>query len=326
MLEGRILITGGAGFLARGIYRRARRESWPAQWTCLSRDDSKHAILQARYPEVACVLGDVARMGIDELALLFRGHDLVIHAAASKYVDRAELAARETVHVNVVGSMNVAQAAILARVTQVVGISTDKAVQPVNVYGMSKAIMERIFQEAGQNEYGTEFVVMRYGNVIGSTGSVIPMWRRQLAEGKPIAVTDPTMTRYWMSVDEAVDAIVHAVSFAPNAHVVIPRPRAMQMGAIAAALAGTRWNGEGFADESRIRIVGLRPGEKRHESLMHAAESVRVEHRDRPYSWIAPPGTPLHNREEFELVSDRPEAGWIMPEEMLELIVDAENV
>lgn len=326
MLTGRVLVTGGAGFLGRGIYRRARREQWPASFSVISRDDAKHAALQARYPEVECVLGDVARMSVEHLADLFRGYDLIIHAAASKYVDRAELAAQETVQVNVVGSINVVQAAIRARVPQVIGISTDKAVLPVNVYGMTKAIMERVFQEAGAAEYPTHFKVCRYGNVIGSTGSVIPMWRKLIAEGKQIKVTDPEMTRYWMSVDQAVEVIDHTVNYASNGQLVIPQPRAMRMGDLVSALLGGDWLPGG------IDIVGLRPGEKIHESLLHFAESIREVARSvDPDSWrhyyhLAPPGSPPTRAAEFELVSSQPEAGWIDGAEMLNLIADAETV
>jgi UDP-N-acetylglucosamine 4,6-dehydratase len=265
-------------------------------------------------------------MSVEQLALLFRGHDLVIHAAASKYVDRAELAARETTQVNVVGSMNVVQAAIVARVPSVVGISTDKAVQPVNVYGMSKAIMERLFQEAGEARnaaHETRFAVCRYGNVVGSTGSVIPMWRKAVAEKQPVRLTDPTMTRYWMSVDEAVELIEYAAYYARSGDVVIPRPRAMKMGELVAALVGP----DGAAID-RIETIGLRPGEKIHESLLHEAESVRVRivENEQRYFYVAPPGTSALGGAEFTLTSERPEAGWILGPEMLELIADAETV
>lgn len=331
MLSGRILITGGAGFLARGLYRRARREGWPAEFVALSRDDSKHAALQARYPEVGTVLADVGQAAVRDLAWLMRGFDCVIHAAASKYVDRAERAAFDTVQTNIEGSARVARAAIDARVPLVLGISTDKAPAPLNVYGMTKAVMERLLQEADGISPRTRFKVVRYGNVVGSTGSVIPLFERWREAGEPIRLTDPTMTRFWMGVDEAIDAILWTLAEGSPGHVAVPPLRAMKMGNLVRALLGDLAPYGGalgpLPDPPVVEIVGLRPGEKRHETIMLGAESVRASMRGgRGYIEIAPAPTPPREAWAPDVTSADPPGGWVEPEAMLALIEDARNV
>ncbi|KKM24810.1 hypothetical protein LCGC14_1601370 [marine sediment metagenome] len=329
-LSGSVLITGGAGFLGRGILRRAEREGWPAAFTIVSRDDAKHVKLQQRFPGVHTILGDVAD-DRSRLTWLMEGFDTVIHAAASKYVDRAEHAAHDTIRTNVHGSENVIAAAFAAGVKRVVGISTDKACQPVGVYGASKFIMERLLQEAALTLPATRYTGVRYGNVAGSTGSVIPLFYKQLAETGTIKLTDPRMTRFWMSVDEAVDTILVALSddVEPGA-IVIPRPRAMAMHDLALMVLG---HNEHIPLPPEVEIVGVRPGEKRHESLIHVQESVRVKpledgdyrYRSAPYLQLLPPGQVVRE-DAFEITSSYPPGGWMGPEEMRGLIEDAETV
>lgn len=334
-LSGDVLITGGAGFLARAIYRRARREGWDARFTALSRDDAKHAELQRRYPEVRSVLCDVGCGDLLVLAAAMTGHQTVIHAAASKYVDRAELNAWDTVQTNVYGSQAVAEAAMMSGVEQVVGISTDKACQPVNIYGFSKAVMERQFQEADRLT-DTRFVVVRYGNVVASTGSVVPLFRKQLAETGRIQITDPKMTRFWMSVDQAIDLIVDALEDAEQlpGHVFVPSPAAMEIGDLALIALGETEHGP--LPEDRVEIVGMRPGEKRHEKLIHRQESTRVVEwpddlvaaRAKPWAWaIAPPGRAEDGGyAPFEVTSDQPTSGWLAISSMIEYMNDSEEV
>lgn len=326
-LSGDVLITGGAGFLARAIYQRARDESWDVQFTALSRDDAKHAELQRRFPEVRSILCDIACGDDLLLATAFTGHDTVIHAAASKYVDRAELAAWDTVGTNIYGSQAVADAAMRTGVERVVGISTDKACEPVNVYGMTKAIMERLFQEANRLT-DTRFTVVRYGNVIGSTGSVVPLFRKQLAEDGKVRLTNPRMTRFWMSVGEAVDLIVGALADeVPGGHVLVPSPRALEVGDLVRIALGME-RGEPF--DERVEIIGERPGEKRHEKLIHRQESARA---SGPYPdsvlagvyWLAPPGAVI-DADLFELVSSDPPKGWMPLDEMMRHMAEAEVV
>lgn len=326
MLSGNVLVTGGAGFLARAIYRRARAENWPARFTCMSRDDAKHAALQKRFPEVECVVADVGLVDVPRLTDLMRGFDTVIHAAAWKYVDRGEGQARATIETNVIGSLNVAEAARRARVERVVGISTDKATQPVNNYGATKFLMERIFQEADEGLGGTRFNLCRYGNVAGSTGSVIPNFMAAAAEGRMIHLTDPGMTRFWMSPDEAVDTVLHALS-APRGSVTVPACRSMSMHDLTLMALGASEHGplEPYIERGLVDIVGMRPGEKRHEALVHRQESIRAE-RAREWVYIYPPIAAPMNVVEFEITSDKPQNGWMGVEEMRAIVADAGTV
>ncbi len=306
-----VFVTGGAGFLGRGILRRAEELDW--RITVYSRDETKQEECRRRYPDVRYVLGDIRDINHLEAAMV--GHDLVIHAAAIKYVDRAELNAAETVSVNINGSVAVIQAARSADIRRVVGLSTDKAVQPVNVYGASKMVMERIFAESSLPG-GTEFTCVRYGNVIGSTGSVIPLFRHQVEEMGKVLVTNPKMTRFWMSIDEAIDLIVLASTTSDPGSITVPMVRAMAMSEVVLAAVG----------EVPVEIIGERPGEKEHEYLIHHQESTRVfQYKD--HFQIMPPGTDMKqvNDQVFTLASHNPHH-WMSSEEMKELIADAETV
>lgn len=322
-LAGDVLVTGGAGFLARGLYRRAEHIEMNARFTCLSRDDAKHAALQKRYPNVRTVLGDVASMDVEDMTRLFRGFDTVIHAAASKYVDRAELAAADTVRTNVEGSRNVVRAAERAGVGQLVAISTDKACEPVNVYGMSKAVMERLVQEAAFQTYrSVEYRVVRYGNVVGSTGSVIPMFMEAVRNGLPIRVTDPLMTRFWMSIDEAVDTILWAIDWAATGTVTVPPMRAMEMKNLVRACMGI--DSYGPLPDEGVEVVGVRPGEKRHEKIVHSQEAVRAIRHSSGWIEMLPPGQ-VGDGQSFELTSRDP-MGWVGCDELRAMVEDAARV
>lgn len=333
MLEGSILITGGAGFLGRAIIKRAKAEQWDARFTVLSRDDAKHAALQKRWPDVDTVLADVGTMPIEQQALLMRGHDIVIHAAASKYVERSEHAAFDTIQTNVEGSVRVAKAAILARVPRVVGVSTDKAVAPLNNYGATKMLMERIFQEANRLSEHTRFTVCRYGNVVASTGSVLQIMMQQIARGEPIRITDPRMTRFWMSPSEAVDTVLLALH-APGGMLIIPRCRAMSMHDVVLTALGYDEH-DALPGDGTVQIIGLRPGEKMHESLLQKPESVRASRvpgndphgRGRwTYLYLAPPDHAPTNMEPFEVVSNEPPGGWLGPRELRAMVAESAEV
>lgn len=260
-LSGNVFVTGGAGFLARALYSRARREAWPCRFTCFSRDDHKHAALLRDFPEVTCVRGDVAGDG-DLLAAAMAGHQLVIHTAAAKHVDLSEFNVWDTKLTNVDGSQAVAWAAIKARVRRVIGISTDKVCHPVNTYGFTKALMERLFIEANRLSETTEFVLTRYGNVLGSTGSVLTVWKAMLAKDGFVTATDPEMTRFWLTADQAVNLIQIAAE-APAGTITIPRAPALAMSDMRA------W----FLPEAEFRYQGLRPGEKRYEEMLTREET-----------------------------------------------------
>lgn len=266
-LEGHWLITGGAGFLARALYRRARNEGWRVQFTALSRDDAKHVALRGRFPEIHSIRGDVAALDVGQLSHYMRGMDGVIHMAAVKYVHLAELSALETTRVNVLGSANVFMAALNASVPTVVAISTDKAVEPANIYGATKMVMERLCSQSNFAGGVSRFVNVRYGNVVASTGSVIPVFRKQLAEHGRILITDGSMTRFWLPVDHALDTILYAVDRGAPGTTTIPLCNAMNVTTLAHLIAG---------DAGKIEIVGPRPGEKRHELLLGEHEVNRA--------------------------------------------------
>ena len=269
-----VFLTGGAGYLGQAVLAWAARESPDTSFTIFSRDEGKHERARRAYPQHRYVLGDIK--DYDRLEMAMAGHDTVIHAAAMKYVPQGEQNVSEAVSVNVEGSRNVALAAIRNRVERVVGISTDKACQPVNVYGMTKLLMERLFQEAdGWSD--TNFNLTRYGNVISSTGSVIPLFQRQAKEGY-ITLTNPSMTRFWLSVDDAVQLMDQALQEPRGGTVLIPRLRSLSMREVAWAAAAVAV-GPDRASDLDYQTIGPRFGEKLHEDLlgqveMNYAESI----------------------------------------------------
>jgi len=313
----RVLITGGAGFLGRGILRRIHKQGaghldWQA--TIYSRDESKQEECTRRYPDARYIIGDVK--DTDRLTVAMMGHDAVIHAAALKRIPEAELNATECINVNVLGSFNVVKAARAAGIARVVGISSDKAVQPVNIYGCTKMTMERLFADTSYFEDPTAFCCVRYGNVIGSTGSVIPMFQRQYEETGKVKITNPLMTRFWMSIDEAIDLIQLALDQAKPGAVVIPTVRAMTI--LDVARAATK-------DDVEVELIGERPGEKLHELLMHHEESVRtVLHTQPMWYELLPPGQRV-GAEPFSLASYNPNVTMTI-DTMRELIADAQEV
>ena len=310
VLGGNVLVTGGAGFLARGLYRRARRENWDAAFTCYSRHEEAQDALRRRFPEVRSVVGDVR--DVERLTSAMVGHDAVIHAGALKRIPECELSAYETVQTNIMGSLSVLRAAGRALVRQVVGISTDKAASPVNIYGMSKAVMERLFAEASTDR--TIFTCVRYGNVVGSTGSGIPLFPQQLADLGRVRVTNPAMTRFWLGIDEAIDLVLLALTKAQPGSVVVPLARAMTV--LDVARAATR-------DDVEVEVIGQRPGEKEHELLLHYEESVRArKHKD--WFELLPPGA-KGGADAFTIASHSPHRRMSVTE-MRWLIADAAEV
>lgn len=322
-LRGRILITGGAGFLGRGIMRAATRDGWDARFTIISRDEMKQAHCRVMYPEARYILGDIT--DTERLALAMAGHDYVIHAAALKYIPEGEFNADECVRVNIDGARSVISAARAAGVGRVVGISTDKAAQPVNIYGMTKAVMERLFAGASDG-FGPIFTTCRYGNVIGSTGSVVPVMRQQFRDHGYVKITDPYMTRFWMPVDYAVATILRAFEATPGS-VKIPDPRAASMENVAYAVLmslGETVDMSKLPDD-RVRIIGKRPGEKQHEDLISHYELYRTTYNEALHDYeLLPPGNENYASELPTLSSDRAVA--VKREVLAEWIKDAVTV
>lgn len=325
MLTGNVLLTGGSGFLGRALLRRAHNEDWPAKFTVYSRDEEKQWQLRRRWPDVRCVLGDVAR-DFDRLVSLCTGHDTVIHMGAVKFIPEAEHNVLETIDVNINGSRNVGLAAIAGGVKTVVGISTDKACSPANVYGMTKAVMERMYGELDKMG-NTRFATARYGNVVGSTGSVIPVFQGQIKDSKQIRVTDSRMTRFWLSVDSAIDLILqaHDMTSQPmhtGGYVFIPKCPAMKIDDIAKLV----WEQEMPGTPPDIIYTGIRPGEKLHEALFNEQESPRVLECQWGFMMkpaIENPWKTIPDRIIYE--SGHPDV-WMSQEEMSRLIDDARYI
>ncbi len=297
MKSGKVIITGGTGSLGQAILQRAKEENWETQFTVISRDEGKQALTRSLFPDVRFVLGDIR--DLDKLEIVFRGHATVIHAAAYKRVPSAQVNTEETIKTNILGSVNVAKAAVKTGVKRVIGISTDKASQPINAYGMSKAMMEALFQEAnGWTESKTQFNLVRYGNVIGSNGSVIPYFLMQKELGGPITVTDKDMTRFWITLDDAVDLILAAYD-SPLAHsgnILVPKAPAMSVLDLAKIIGGKG---------TEIKEIGIRPGEKIHETLIYSEESLYTEEQENTFLVHPPTSGRLGNlKKGFSYTSD----------------------
>jgi UDP-N-acetylglucosamine 4,6-dehydratase len=221
--------------------------------------------MKKEFPNCNYILGDVSRY--NDLELAFRGIDIIFHLAAYKQVPSAQNNANATIETNIIGSRNVAKAAILSGVKQVVASSTDKACSPVNLYGTSKSAMETIFQDA--NKYKeTTFHLSRYGNVICSSASVVPLFQKQAENDGPLTVTHREMTRFWITLDTAVDLVIHALGTEPGI-VVVPEAKSLEIIEVAKAIGG----------DLEIKEIGIREGEKLHESMVAEAESFHTEKR-----------------------------------------------
>ena len=297
-LEGkRVVITGGTGSLGKTLLRRllGGKDGSPSKIIVFSRDEAKQHAIRMEYQHrlaatdeiiyrnfaerLEFVIGDVR--DFHALASVLRGADIVFNAAALKQVPTCEYFPFEAVQTNVTGAENVVRAIrdLRLEVETVVGISTDKAVKPVNVMGMTKSIQERIFAAANLLVPQTRFVLARYGNVLASRGSVIPLFHDQIRKGGPLTITSPEMTRFLLSLEEAVDLIIAAVAEAQAGETYIPRVPSARMTDVATALIGER--------PIETVITGVRPGEKLHEILISEEEVHRTVQRG-PYYAIRP--------------------------------------
>lgn len=291
----RVLVTGGAGFLGRAILERAEREQWDTEFTIYSRDEEKQWRVRNRWPNTRCVLGDIN--DVTRLCMAISGHDTVLHLAAHKFVPEAERDVIVAVTANVLGTKSVAEACQVTRVPTAILISTDKASDPVNLYGLTKATAERIWGEMYRTSKNTAFRVARYGNVIGSTGSVLPHFVNLLRHKQPLTITDWEMTRFMMPVDEAIDAIIAARD--GNVFMVVPSPKAATLYEIAGAaaiVAGTR--------DTPYNIIGLRPGEKMHETLISRRETRLVKEFVPPHYRLVPEYDAMSPSLDMEIASN----------------------
>lgn len=276
MLTGTILITGGSGTLGHAIVRIADRENWPCTFTIYSRSELRQAQMRAKHPYLRYVLGDVRDYG--RLAAAVAGHDLVIHAAAMKRLPECDAQPAECYATNIQGSINVLRACQQGGVRRLVGISTDKACAATTAYGASKLAMEKVFQVPAGSP--TICTLVRYGNVVASSGSVVQIWRERQSHGQPVTLTDPTMTRFWMAPSDAVALICYAATL-DHGTIAIPKMGGLSIGEMAEIVA------PGAAQE----IIGLRFAEKHHEDLVALDERATETATHYLLSPIGTPGT-----------------------------------
>ena len=252
-----ILVTGASGYFGRGFVRAAL-DGGAARVCVYSRDEVKQAEMRASINDqrVRYFIGCVR--DLQRLRRAMEGCDVVVHAAALKRVEVCEYDPAEVVKTNVGGAMNVIDAATSAGVRKVVGLSTDKACDPINAYGASKLLAEKLFLAANnaRGATGPRFSCCRYGNVAGSTGSVIPTWRRQLLNAETIRLSDPEVTRFWMALSEAVELVMQTVDGMAGGELVIPTLPAYRLGDLAEAM--------GVLEPE---VTGLAAHEKRHEAM-----------------------------------------------------------
>jgi UDP-N-acetylglucosamine 4,6-dehydratase len=258
-LSGNILITGGSGTLGHAIVRTALAERWDCTFTIYSRSELRQAQMRQSYGQLRYVLGDVR--DAERLNAAVAGHDMVIHAAAVKRLPDAEQQPINCYDTNVTGSVNVVRACIAGGVKRCIGISTDKACKAISAYGASKLAMEKLFQ--AQADIPCIFTLCRYGNVVASNGSVIPIWRKQAEQGQPLTVTDPEMTRFWMGESDAVALISEAATHLAGV-IVVPKMRSLSLSEMAHII----------APGADIHETGLRSVEKKHEDLVHPDETA----------------------------------------------------
>lgn len=271
-----ILITGGTGSFGKAFLARILETRNPAKVIVFSRDELKQYEMKQTYgddPRVRFFIGDIRDR--DRLRMALHGVDYVVHAAALKQVDTAEYNPMEYVKTNILGSENVMLASMDAGVKKVVALSTDKASSPVNLYGATKLTADKLFISSNHyaHNYGTAFAVVRYGNVMGSRGSVIPFFRRLAEEGKPLPITDFRMTRFWITLPQAVDFVIRSFSTMQGGELYVPRIPSMRVTDLA----------EAIAPGSELVEVGIRPGEKLHEEMISAEDARRAMRQDDRY-------------------------------------------
>lgn len=278
-LDGKVvLITGGTGSFGSAFVSTVLARSKPRKLIIFSRDEQKQyemaqRLREADHPALRYFIGDVR--DLDRLEMAMREVDCVIHAAALKHVPTAEYNPFECVATNINGAQNVVTAALRTNVERVIALSTDKAANPINLYGATKLASDKIFVAANNlsGERGTQFSVVRYGNVLGSRGSVVPFFQRLIAEGATsLPITDDRMTRFWITLDQGVNFVLSSMEMMQGGEIFVPKVASMRIIDLARAL----------APDCKLENVGIRPGEKLHEILItedDARETLELEDR-----------------------------------------------
>jgi UDP-glucose 4-epimerase len=273
MFKGKtIMVTGGTGSFGHQIVATLLKHT-PAEVRVFSRDEKKQDDMRYHFgndKRLRFFIGDVR--DLKSLNTACSGVDLLFHAAALKQVPSCQYNVMEAVMTNTIGAANVIEACVNNRVKEAVAISTDKAVKPVNVMGMTKALQERLFVTANirPDASRTEFQIVRYGNVLGSRGSVVPLFKKQLQTGKPLTITDPGMTRFIITLKEAINLVFTAMFKGVGGEIFVLKSKALTVGDLANVMSSELRPG------SKIKKVGMRPGEKMHEILISEEESLRT--------------------------------------------------
>lgn len=265
----RVLVTGGTGSMGQTLVRRLLERDSANEITVLSRDEAKQFDMREEYrgnQRVKFRIGDVRNY--DDVSAAMRYADTVIHAAALKQVPSCEYFPGQALLTNCIGMENVVKASSEWGPDTVVTISTDKACKPTTAMGMSKALQEKIWIAANIDNQRTRFIGVRYGNVMSSRGSVIPLFQKQIGAGGPVTITDPAMTRFLLSLDQAANIVFAALADARPGEIYVPRAPSARVGTIVEALVGGR--------NAIMQVIGPRPGEKKHEIMVSQEESAHV--------------------------------------------------
>ena len=266
--EKTVLITGGTGSLGTALTKRLL-ELDPKTIRIFSRNESKQIEMESSFDDdrLRFFVGDIRDS--ERLFSALEDVDIVFHAAALKHVPKIEYNPFESIKTNVIGSQNVIDNSLRQDVEKVICVGTDKAVSPLNTYGATKLLMEKLFVSANNyvnpNKHKTRFVAVRYGNVLGSSGSVIPKFIDLIKKNKPITLTDPKMTRFTITMDEALDFILKATATGKGSEIFIPKLKSYEMSVLIDALIE-------LVGEIKQEITGIRPGEKLHETLINSDE------------------------------------------------------
>jgi len=330
-LDGKvILVTGGTGSFGRRFIETVLSRYAPRKLIVYSRDELKQSEMQQDLREkfgpeklalMRFFLGDVRDRS--RLTLALRGVDIVIHAAALKQVPAAEYNPSECIATNVMGAENVVWACLSNRVRQVVALSTDKACNPINLYGATKLASDKTFVAANNlsGDIGTRFSVVRYGNVVGSRGSVVPLFQRLIAGGATsLPITDPRMTRFWITLAQGVDFVLSSLAIMRGGEVFVPKIPSMKMTDLV----------EAMRPGMKIDVVGIRPGEKLHEMMIcaddarstaelgdrYAIEPAFVEYPREPFRINDGPGSVP---ESFSYASDT-NTEWLSGEALMAMV------
>ena len=288
-----LLITGGTGSFGNAILKRMVKLG-VKEIRIFSRDEKKQDDMRKRYnnPKLKFYLGDVR--DYQSVLSAVNGVDFIFHAAALKQVPSCEFHPLEAVKTNILGTENVLEAAISERVKKVICLSTDKAVYPINAMGFSKAMMEKIAVAKSRKNSSTTICITRYGNVMASRGSVIPLFVDQILMDRPITITDPEMTRFMMSLDDAVDLVLYAFNNGSTGDIFVQKSPAIKIGQLAQSILSLM-----KITNHKIDIIGTRHGEKLYEALLSSEEKVASEDLGNYYK-IPPDARDLNYRKFVE--------------------------